>query len=204
VLKDIPRFAAITVVAPTVRFNAFAIFFTPFLSRAIDFNNRRSSLVHARLTSFFFLAISIPFLSAAVYHTNSFGNSKTIRRRRISFGTIYNKIVLRIARVWIKIWIYKYSVIGWPDMLPFLWCLNTPRNRAMPIDRKFHSIAALCGDGLRPELQALFDRLAVKPSELFVREDGIVQSGPDPKSEAKQETDAQIEPLRKLKQATWD
>jgi hypothetical protein len=89
-------------------------------------------------------------------------------------------------------------------MLPFLWCLNTPRNRAMPIDRKFHSIAALCGDGLRPELQALFDRLAVKPSELFVREDGIVQSGPDPKSEAKQETDAQIEPLRKLKQATWD
>ncbi len=25
--------------------------------------------------------------------------------------------------------------------------------------RKFHSIAALCGDGLRPELKALFDRL---------------------------------------------
>jgi hypothetical protein len=36
--------------------------------------------------------------------------------------------------------------------------------------RKFHSIAALCGDGLRPELKALFDRLAVDPhSELFVR-----------------------------------
>ena len=36
--------------------------------------------------------------------------------------------------------------------------------------RKFHSIAALCGDGLRPELQALFDRLAVDPyTELFVR-----------------------------------
>jgi hypothetical protein len=47
--------------------------------------------------------------------------------------------------------------------------------------RKFHSIAALCGDGLRPELQALFDRLAVDPtSELFVRNDGMVQSGPDP------------------------
>jgi hypothetical protein len=29
---------------------------------------------------------------------------------------------------------------------------------------------ARCGDGLRPELQALFDRLAVDPrSELFVR-----------------------------------
>jgi hypothetical protein len=45
----------------------------------------------------------------------------------------------------------------------------------------FHSIAALCGDGLRPELQALFDRLAIDPHfELFVRDDGMVQSGPDP------------------------
>ena len=50
--------------------------------------------------------------------------------------------------------------------------------------RKFHSIAALCGDGLRPELQALFDRLAINPrSELFVRDDGMVQAGPDPASE---------------------
>jgi hypothetical protein len=45
---------------------------------------------------------------------------------------------------------------------------------------KFHSIAALCGDGLRPELQALFERLAVDPhTELFARDDGMVQSGPD-------------------------
>jgi hypothetical protein len=50
--------------------------------------------------------------------------------------------------------------------------------------RKFHSIAALCGDGLRPELQALFDRLAIDPhSELFVRADDMVQAGPDPKLE---------------------
>jgi hypothetical protein len=50
--------------------------------------------------------------------------------------------------------------------------------------RKFHSIAALCGDGLRPELRALFDRLAVDPhSELFVRPDGMTQAGPDPVSE---------------------
>ena len=49
--------------------------------------------------------------------------------------------------------------------------------------RKFHSIAAPCGDGLRPELRELFDRLAVDPnSELFVRHDGMLQSGPDPKS----------------------
>jgi hypothetical protein len=47
--------------------------------------------------------------------------------------------------------------------------------------RKFHSIAALCGDGLRPELQALFERLAVDPhSELFARDDGMIQSGLDP------------------------
>jgi hypothetical protein len=50
--------------------------------------------------------------------------------------------------------------------------------------RKFHSIAALCGDGLRPELKALFDRLAIDPhSELFVRPDGMIQAGPDPASE---------------------
>lgn len=50
--------------------------------------------------------------------------------------------------------------------------------------RKFHSIAALCGDGLRPELQALFDRLTVDlHAELFVRPDGMIQSGPDPVSE---------------------
>ena len=51
--------------------------------------------------------------------------------------------------------------------------------------RKFHSIAALCGDGLRPELKALFDRLAIDPhSELLVRPDGMTQAGPDPASEA--------------------
>jgi hypothetical protein len=50
----------------------------------------------------------------------------------------------------------------------------------MPPFRKFHSIAALCGDGLRPELLALFERLAVDPhTELFVRPDGMVQSGPN-------------------------
>jgi hypothetical protein len=50
--------------------------------------------------------------------------------------------------------------------------------------RKFHSIAALCGDGLRPELQELFDRLVIDPqSELFVRPDGMNQSGPDPVAE---------------------
>jgi hypothetical protein len=62
--------------------------------------------------------------------------------------------------------------------------------------RKFHSIAALCGDGLRPELQALFDRLAIDPhAELFVRTDGMIQSGPDPM----QDSEVQIRPVRKSK-----
>ena len=61
--------------------------------------------------------------------------------------------------------------------------------------RKFHSIAALCGDGLRPELQALFERLAIDPyTELFVRPDGMVQSGPDPKSET--EPAVQLKPRK--------
>jgi hypothetical protein len=56
--------------------------------------------------------------------------------------------------------------------------------QAMSSLRKFHSITALCGDGLRPELQALFERLAVDPhTELFTRNDGMLQSGPDPIAE---------------------
>jgi hypothetical protein len=63
--------------------------------------------------------------------------------------------------------------------------------------RKFHSIAALCGSGLRPELQALFHQLAIDPySEFFVRSDGMTQSGPDPMHEAR--------PLPKSNQATED
>jgi len=68
--------------------------------------------------------------------------------------------------------------------------------------RKFHSIAAPCGDGLRPELKAIFDRLAVEPSELFVREDGMTQSGPDPKSESQRAHETQIEPRLKSKRAS--
>jgi hypothetical protein len=49
--------------------------------------------------------------------------------------------------------------------------------------RKFHSIATLRGDGLRPELQALFDRLAIDPRPVFFVRDGMVQAGPDPASE---------------------
>ena len=63
--------------------------------------------------------------------------------------------------------------------------------------RKFHSIAALCGDGLRPELQALFNRLAVDPhSELFVRDDGMIQTGPNPASET---APSNVTPLTKSK-----
>jgi hypothetical protein len=55
---------------------------------------------------------------------------------------------------------------------------------------KFHSIAALCGDGLRPELRELFERLAIDPhSGLRIRHDGMVQAGPDPVSKASTQTE---------------
>jgi hypothetical protein len=48
----------------------------------------------------------------------------------------------------------------------------------------FLAIAALRGDGLRPELKELFDRLRADPhADTFVRPDGMTQCGPDPKSE---------------------
>ena len=55
---------------------------------------------------------------------------------------------------------------------------------------KFHSIAALCGDGLRPELRVLFEQLAMDPrSGLHIRHDGMVQAGPDPVSKASTRTE---------------
>ena len=47
----------------------------------------------------------------------------------------------------------------------------------------FHAFAATRGDGLRPEFRALFERVAAAPrSELTARNDGMIQSGPDPVS----------------------
>jgi hypothetical protein len=47
----------------------------------------------------------------------------------------------------------------------------------------FHALAAARGDGLRPELRALLERVAAAPcTEFTVRNDGMIQSGPDPKS----------------------
>jgi hypothetical protein len=72
ILNETPSFAAITVVAPGVRFNALAIFVLPFLSFAIDFSKRKSSLLHARRTRFFiFLAIVAPLCERPSYHSQS-------------------------------------------------------------------------------------------------------------------------------------
>jgi len=65
VLKDTPRFAAMTLVAPGERLNALAILVTPALAFAIVFNVRTSSLDHARRTTFLFF-ISVPFLRAGL------------------------------------------------------------------------------------------------------------------------------------------
>ena len=66
--SDIPCFAAITLVAPSVRFSFFAILATPCLSLAIDFINRRSSFDHASLTIFFFFFANLiaPFLGSGL------------------------------------------------------------------------------------------------------------------------------------------
>lgn len=47
----------------------------------------------------------------------------------------------------------------------------------------FHAIAAVRGDGLHPALRAVLERVAAAPcAEFAVRNDGMIQSGPDPVS----------------------
>jgi hypothetical protein len=49
----------------------------------------------------------------------------------------------------------------------------------------FHVFAATRGEGLHPELRRLFERAATSPvSDLVIRHDGFLQSGPDPASGA--------------------
>ena len=48
----------------------------------------------------------------------------------------------------------------------------------------FHALAAARGEGLHPELRLLFERGARSPvSDVAMRHDGLLQSGPDPASE---------------------
>jgi hypothetical protein len=52
----------------------------------------------------------------------------------------------------------------------------------------FDAFAAKRGEGLHPELRLLFERAATSPfAELAIRNDGRLQSGPDPASEIVQE-----------------
>jgi hypothetical protein len=51
----------------------------------------------------------------------------------------------------------------------------------MPPFLSLDAVAAKRGEGLRPELRALFEHLATAPSyDATVRSDGMVQSGADP------------------------
>jgi hypothetical protein len=51
----------------------------------------------------------------------------------------------------------------------------------MSLFLNLHAIAAKRGDGLRPELRALFERLTTSPGDHgTARSNGGVQSGPDP------------------------
>jgi hypothetical protein len=66
--RDIPCFAAMTLVAPTVRLSFFAILAAPCLSLAIVFINRKSSFDHASLIIFFFFFANLitPFLGSGL------------------------------------------------------------------------------------------------------------------------------------------
>jgi hypothetical protein len=77
-LNEIPRFAAITVVAPGERFNFLAMLLTPALAFAIPFNMRMSSLVQRRITFFFFLANFGSFFvnRASITHQNRFATRR--------------------------------------------------------------------------------------------------------------------------------
>jgi hypothetical protein len=66
----------------------------------------------------------------------------------------------------------------------------------MPPFLSLDAVAAKRGEGLRPELRALFERLAtVQSYDAVARSDGMVQSGPNPASA--KETFSQTPPLRK-------
>ncbi|KGT79732.1 hypothetical protein MA20_10855 [Bradyrhizobium japonicum] len=73
----------------------------------------------------------------------------------------------------------RLSGIGWVPAAQLLSCLEA-------LERDMWNLlvmTALRGDGLRPELKELFDRLrADLYADTFVRSDGMLQSGPDPKS----------------------
>jgi hypothetical protein len=48
----------------------------------------------------------------------------------------------------------------------------------------FHAFAAARGEGLHPKLRALFERAATSAvPDPVVRQDGLLQSGPDPAAE---------------------
>ena len=52
----------------------------------------------------------------------------------------------------------------------------------------FHVFAAARGEGLHRELRLLFERAATSPfSDVAIRRDGFLQSGPDPASETARE-----------------
>jgi hypothetical protein len=49
----------------------------------------------------------------------------------------------------------------------------------------FHAFAAAGGEGLHPKLRLLFERAAASPaSDVAIRTNGLLQSGPDPASES--------------------
>jgi hypothetical protein len=54
----------------------------------------------------------------------------------------------------------------------------------MILFNQFSVLAQSSGEGLHPKLRALLERAAASPcSEISVRQDGLIQAGPNPESE---------------------
>ena len=67
----------------------------------------------------------------------------------------------------------------------------------------FHALAAARGEGLHPKLRLLFERAAMSTgSDVAIRRDGFLQSGPDPASETVQErVKVSLRPQTSVRQA---
>jgi hypothetical protein len=82
--NDTPSFAAITCVAPGVRFSDLAIFVTPALALAIVFICRTSSLVHSRRAIFLVLTIVTPvFVDRSCITRLRIGNREGYKHARV-------------------------------------------------------------------------------------------------------------------------
>lgn len=101
--SETPSFAAITLVAPGVRFNFFAILTTPDFALAIVFIVRTSSFVHARRTTLLAFAIVSPnrILAELALLSRAFNQQpmKALSLRKCEYELIREKLLLGVIQL---------------------------------------------------------------------------------------------------------